>query len=234
MLHLHVNVEPYEKIEPIQYARLWGSLNKTVSAQGYKLSKPAAENSSEAHERNSFDPVKKFIKEYLKLVEAQSRKEQGNVNNALTLEIVTITRYLVHFGFYDFSGLLELTDRLLAVLDSHYISRHVPIDLWENSLFLIAVCMYAGRESQPTQQAERQQRKPAGPAPRLANAGAGMRVTMRNLNRTAQLPSDEKIEDGRVLNNIRLRILEIIEYVSDVRIDFRISQALGDFKASVV
>jgi len=77
-----------------------------------------------AAQRAEFEGVKEFIERYLRRTELACRARSESGYNNLTLEVITMTRYLVHFGFYDFDEMLRLTDVLLAILDSRHISRY--------------------------------------------------------------------------------------------------------------
>eukprot|EP00055_Hartaetosiga_balthica_P018162 m.129598 g.129598 ORF g.129598 m.129598 type:complete len:2620 (+) comp9461_c1_seq6:133-7992(+) len=113
MLHLYVDAEPQETVTPINFARLWKDIPSQMSVHSYTYR-------SEAHESNSvqFRSTMQFVAQYLSVLETDGGEAFGNLErNKLTLEVVTLARYMIYFGFYDFKQLLSIVHVLLNVLD---------------------------------------------------------------------------------------------------------------------
>eukprot|EP00056_Hartaetosiga_gracilis_P007617 m.110530 g.110530 ORF g.110530 m.110530 type:complete len:2634 (+) comp12749_c0_seq1:91-7992(+) len=114
MLHLYVDAEPQETVTPINYARLWKDIPSQMSVHSYTYR-------SEAHESNSvqFRSTMQFVAQYLAQLETDGGEAFGNLErNKLTLEVVTLARFMIYFGFYDFKQLLSIVHVLLNVLDA--------------------------------------------------------------------------------------------------------------------
>ena len=94
---------------------------------GYTV-QPFADAASE--QRVEFAGVKQFVDVHLRRTEIACRAHNESAYTVLTLEVVTMTWYLVRFGFYDFQELLRLSDVLLAILDSRHISRSEALGKW--------------------------------------------------------------------------------------------------------
>ncbi|EGD76540.1 type I inositol triphosphate receptor [Salpingoeca rosetta] len=114
MLHLHVDAEPQENVTPINYARLWKDIPTSLSVNSYSYR-------SDVHEANSlqFRSTMQFVTEYLETLNRDKNAAfSDHDRNKLTLEVITLARYMIYFGFYDFKQLLSLVHCLLDILDA--------------------------------------------------------------------------------------------------------------------
>uniref|UniRef100_W5LMA3 Inositol 1,4,5-trisphosphate receptor n=1 Tax=Astyanax mexicanus TaxID=7994 RepID=W5LMA3_ASTMX len=210
MLHMHVDRDPQEAVVPVRYARLWNEIPSKISVK---------EDTSRADMKRKFAPTMDFVDEYLKDVLSQPFPFGDEEKNELTLEVVNLARNLVYFGFYSFSELLCLTRTLLAILD---IVQH------------------------PLTFMSKLSKGPDGGNNVLRTIhGVGEMMTQMVLSRGSMLPhslpdSQPMMGHGKplcVLDNqdvmvmdTKLRIIEILQFILSVRLDYRITYLLSIYK----
>jgi len=105
-LNLFVDINPYEKVNFINYTRVWLNLDRkalTVSQRGKSVYDYTA--------THRFDALKQFIKQYLR--EHRVQDIQDSETNSLTLSILVLLRHLFSFGFYTDYG--EINDIELII-----------------------------------------------------------------------------------------------------------------------
>jgi hypothetical protein len=243
MLCVHLDTFPHEQVTPVEYARLWNDIpvtmamankcpwnrpgtvltegDSTLDGIGRRLS--AAEEAlsrvdSEVHLK---DPqpqseflVKfaiRFVEEYLqrKVLGDFSRPEQ----NLLTYEVVKLAKSLVYFGFYDFPQLLKLASILLSLFDSE--NHEVDGRRGGNGVF--------------------------GPS-RTYNSIVQSAFTAFTPILGDQLSINNTSEGGVVKPKItaeanhfavketKLKVIEILEFIMDLRLHLRITNLLVLFK----
>uniref|UniRef100_A0A3B4CNT8 Inositol 1,4,5-trisphosphate receptor n=1 Tax=Pygocentrus nattereri TaxID=42514 RepID=A0A3B4CNT8_PYGNA len=211
MLHMHVDRDPQEAVVPVRYARLWTEIPSKIS---YEF-----RDTSRAEMKRKFAPTMDFVDDYLKDVVSQSFPFGDEEKNELTLEVVNLARNLVYFGFYSFNELLCLTRTLLAILD---IVQHMLTFMPKLS------------------------KGPEGGNNVLRTIhGVGEMMTQMVLSRGSMLPhghSESQPMTGRgkplcLLDNqdvmvmdTKLRIIEILQFILSVRLDYRITYLLSIYK----
>ncbi|XP_030646441.1 inositol 1,4,5-trisphosphate receptor type 2 [Chanos chanos] len=216
MLHMHVDRDPQEAVVPVRYARLWTEIPSKISVHEYEYE---FRDMSREEMKRKFAPTMEFVDEYLKDVVSQHFPFGDKDKNELTLEVVNLARNLVYFGFYSFSELLRLTRTLLAILD---IVQH-PL----------------------TYMAKLNKSPEAGNNVLRTIHGVGEMMTQMVLSRGSILPhslpdAQSSMRHGKPLclpdnedvmvMDTKLRIIEILQFILSVRLDYRITYLLSIYK----
>ncbi|KAM9815199.1 inositol 1,4,5-trisphosphate receptor type 2 isoform X1 [Syngnathus typhle] len=214
MLHMHVDRDPQEAVVPVRYARLWTEIPSKITIHEFEYE--SADTSREEMKRK-FAPTMEFVDEYLKDVVSQPYPFGEKDKNELTLEVVNLARNLVYFGFYSFSELLRLTRTLLAILD---IVQH-PLTFM-NKL---------------TKSPE------AGNNVLRTIHGVGEMMTQMVMSRGVpqglpDTPPSLRYGKGHMLldtedvmvMDTKLKIIEILQFILSVRLDYRITYLLSIYK----
>ncbi|KAK2710344.1 hypothetical protein QYM36_013859 [Artemia franciscana] len=221
MLHMHVNRDPQEPVTQVmcysdqtlvgnpratEYARFWSEIPEQLSIEDYDVKLLSSKSVTGIHEK--FADTLSFVESYLLELSSDMWTFDENGRNILTFEVVKLARELVYFGFYGFKDLLRLTRILLAILDGTNTSEHLAAALEEL--------------------------KKDG---RFKGSIGDMSVVACNFARSTvgidTLPKSQPTfsahEDPIVLDT-KLKIMEILEFVMNVRLDYSISCLLSIFR----
>jgi inositol 1,4,5-triphosphate receptor type 1 len=141
MLHMHVNCDPQETVQPVELARLWETIPESLTVVDYmawkkddptlgksqrKFRLGASMEESETVQADSaatgnghaeLAKTKLFVDLYLHKLQEDHLAFANRERNKLTYEVVLLAKNLVYFGFYGFNDLLQLTRKLLNILD---------------------------------------------------------------------------------------------------------------------
>ncbi|KJH49238.1 RIH domain protein [Dictyocaulus viviparus] len=214
MLHLHV--VRGSPLCAIRHARLWTDIPVEVKLQSYKIT--SLEGYSDGGRSRVGD---QFATDVLNTVENYLHSLRHNrpsgpllkddatsiAKNKLTHEMVTLAKALAQFGYYTFDNLLKLTENLLNIVDNS------PQNL-----------QTARTVSQGMSMIQRVTRS------MTLGGKLGDGPMMKNSEKNAIDDNIQAKESRHLLLRTKLTVAEILQFVMDVRRDYRITMALSWFK----
>uniref|UniRef100_A0A672NK88 Inositol 1,4,5-trisphosphate receptor n=1 Tax=Sinocyclocheilus grahami TaxID=75366 RepID=A0A672NK88_SINGR len=218
MLHAHVDRDPQELVTPIKFARLWAEMPTSISIKDYD----SHLDYSRDNKKNKFANTMAFMEEYLNNVLIDDLPFANEEKNKLTYEVVSLARHLIYFGFYSFFELLRLTRTLLGIVDC------TPSNATINPMF---------------------SDDGSGKNVRRSIHGMGQMMSTMVLNRKpsifsgsgrpgaldSQAGSKDSIDTKDItVMDTKLKILEILQFILSVRLDYRLSFLLSVFKKEFV
>uniref|UniRef100_A0A3Q3J9U7 Inositol 1,4,5-trisphosphate receptor n=1 Tax=Monopterus albus TaxID=43700 RepID=A0A3Q3J9U7_MONAL len=214
MLHMHVDRDPQEAVVPVRYARLWTEIPSKITINEFEY---GSTDTSRDEMKRKFAHTMDFVEEYLKDVVSQQFPFEDKEKNELTLEVVNLARNLVYFGFYSFSELLRLTRTLLAILD---IVQH-PLTFMSKLIKSPETGNNVLRTIHGVGEMMTQMVMSRGVPHSLPDSPSSLRYGKGHF-----LTDNEDI----MVMDTKLKIIEILQFILSVRLDYRITYLLSIYK----
>ncbi|XP_051964558.1 inositol 1,4,5-trisphosphate receptor type 3-like isoform X4 [Xyrauchen texanus] len=219
MLHAHVDRDPQELVTPIKFARLWTDIPTSISIKDYD----SHMDYSRDNKKNKFASTMAFMEEYLNNVLNDDLPFANEEKNKLTYEVVSLARHLIYFGFYSFFELLRLTRTLLGIIDCtpNPAAINATFSSDDGSGKNVRRSIHGMGQMMSTMVLSRKQSIFAGPGrPGAQDSQAGSKDSIDT-------------QDITVMDT-KLKILEILQFILSVRLDYRLSFLLSVFKKEFV
>ncbi|XP_051282507.1 inositol 1,4,5-trisphosphate receptor type 3 isoform X1 [Dicentrarchus labrax] len=225
MLHAHVDRDPQELVTPVKFARLWTEIPTSITIKDYDSNM----DDSRDNKKNRFSNTMAFMEEYLNNVLNEELPFHNEEKNKLTYEVVSLARHLIYFGFYSFFELLRLTRTLLGIIDCRPNPGYTGL-LFHDDLSgkNVKRSIHGVGQMMSTMVLNRKLSIFGGPGARGTELGPGLVLEGQRGSKDSIDKMDLTVMDTK------LKILEILQFILNVRLDYRISFLLSVFKKEFV
>eukprot|EP00118_Oscarella_pearsei_P014018 m.117174 g.117174 ORF g.117174 m.117174 type:complete len:2678 (+) comp37607_c0_seq1:123-8156(+) len=224
LLHMHLDSDPQETVQPVKLARLWDFIPDHLSVSDYMAWKRDDSSSSlfgeKLQEEDEIDGpnslkelsnTKIFVDAYLAKLATDKLAFADQEKNKLTFEVVQLAKNLVYFGFYTFKDLLQLTNKLLKLLDNSEVKTVTRQRHSGTTLGLAAESVFNGA---------------MGPTA----LGQRLSIVVEVATKTLLKGNTSGIDSNLFVMKMKLEVIQIFDFLFDVRLDYRISSLLSIFK----
>ncbi|XP_026189008.1 inositol 1,4,5-trisphosphate-gated calcium channel ITPR3 isoform X2 [Mastacembelus armatus] len=220
MLHAHVDRDPQELVTPVKFARLWTEIPTSITIKDYDSNL----DDSRDNKKNRFSNTMEFMEDYLNNVLNDEMPFHNEEKNKLTYEVVSLARHLIYFGFYSFFELLRLTRTLLGIIDCRPNLAAQVVFQDDGSGKNVKRSIHGMGQMMSTMVLSRKHSIFGGTGAR----GAGLVLDNPRGSKDSIDNMDQTVMDTK------LKILEILQFILNVRLDYRLSFLLSVFKKEFV